>query len=68
MPLVYSKAPFKHCKRATTVFPFLSANKKYREEDPFSSFKFKLKANKSQTTTVFSMFYSRSYCNILKKM
>jgi hypothetical protein len=38
MPFVYSKAPFKHCKRVSTVFPFLTANKnqKYREEDPFS--------------------------------
>ena len=47
-PFVYSKAPFKHCKRALTVFLFCSKiNQTYREEDPFHLFfKTKLKASK----------------------
>jgi hypothetical protein len=46
-PFVYSKALFKHYKRALTVFPYLNTNQKYREEDPFHLlFKTKLKASK----------------------
>ncbi len=67
MPFVYSKAPFKHCKRAMTVFPFdRKLNQKYREEDPLLFlFKLKRKANKSQITTVLHCVYSRSYCTTL---
>ena len=63
-PFVYSKAPFKHCKRALTVFPFCSKiNQTYREEDPFLHFS--TQGKQVPSITVLSMFYSRSYCNLI---